>query len=427
MPVTSFIHWESRIQRVLVKTAFSWNDQWRVAGIQQKQQQQQPPTPHQGRHQKGPAPDRPAQHIQDGRRDAAPPRRQQQQPQVLQQQQQQQRQQQQQHVPREREPARGRGRQARMSPGISPTSSQPENLATPNMSTPLSSPPSPRTEMANQINEQIIAQQNEELPPDEVPTKEVNQPFQFPAAIMPGQEKCSFAKTTNLWDAAEQEAESRENSWGNSNSKKFQFSFCFFFSNFCGQFQKCTLSRLAGTSSFFSWFSSWLHSISACKTGPVRSHSAASQLRRLRRVAERRRDFGARTASQGQERLLRPVRAGRAAAWQNVRKLLYCCHVSFLASRSNWEKTSLRSARKVPVTLSTMGTTDSQQRGNGNIGSLLPPVNSHPCDLTLTLNERKSRKLGEKHWTQYTCVLNWEKQTTSHNEIVHIRQFKHRT
>ncbi len=63
-----------------------------------------------------------------------------------------------------------------MSPGISPSSSQPEHLggaATPNMSTPLSSPPSPRTEMANQINEEIIAQQNEELPPDEVPSKQV--------------------------------------------------------------------------------------------------------------------------------------------------------------------------------------------------------------------------------------------------------------
>ena len=54
---------------------------------------------------------------------------------------------------------------------LPPPSQRP--MPPPTCPTPLSSPPSPRTEMANQINEQIIAQQNEELPPDEVPTKRV--------------------------------------------------------------------------------------------------------------------------------------------------------------------------------------------------------------------------------------------------------------
>ena len=147
------------------------------SGIQQKQQQQQPPTPHQGRHQKGPAPRAPPpEERRDARdvRNVAPANHHHHHHQ--------QQQQQRRHVERDRErerererepPGGGRERHARMSPGISPTSSQPETYATPNMSTPLSSPPSPRTEMANQINEQIIAQQNEELPPDEVPTKRV--------------------------------------------------------------------------------------------------------------------------------------------------------------------------------------------------------------------------------------------------------------
>ena len=140
--------------------------------IQQKQQQQQPPTPHQGRHQKGPAPRAPPpderREVRDVR-NVAPANHHHHY-----------HQQQRRHIERERDrererepPGGGREKHARMSPGISPTSSQPETYATPNMSTPLSSPPSPRTEMANQINEQIIAQQNEELPPDEVPTKRV--------------------------------------------------------------------------------------------------------------------------------------------------------------------------------------------------------------------------------------------------------------
>ena len=65
-----------------------------------------------------------------------------------------------------RQPSRDR-RDRKSPPLVPPSASQPEIIT----STPLSSPPSPRTEMANQINEEIIAQQNAELPPEEVPQK----------------------------------------------------------------------------------------------------------------------------------------------------------------------------------------------------------------------------------------------------------------